>query len=384
MKYAALYYKDTENLGDDIQCYAALQYLPQVDYVIDRENIDAFVPNEKEYVYAILNGWYQHKKYNFPISPYIYPKLVAMHFTQFDPYDIVSSNNSYDYLEGFAKKVMSQFGSIGCRDYGTLEALKEKGYDCYFSGCLTLTIDQIDKVCKKPYICLVDLDEKIVEYIKNNTNMEVKVMTHEVDPNEYSKLSFEQRMNNVKDYLTIYQNASLVITNRLHVALPCLALETKVILVYYDCFKDRLETFKDYVTNISEEELLSTSIEELLKIENPTKYLNIRKNLKKECSDFIRESEKLKLDISKLPDLDFYKNYLIPKCDYMENIFLRGINEKKKRIDDMQKKIWDLEGTVKWYREDEVEKNKLIERLKNENRTSIKRVIKKIIKEKSK
>lgn len=365
MKYAALYYKNTENFGDDIQTYASLQYLKKIDYIIDRESIDDFVPDKKEYVAAILNGWYQHRKYNFPMSPYIYPKLVSMHFTSDDPYDIVTTKKNYDYLDGFAKDAITKFGKVGCRDYGTLKVLQEKGYDCYFSGCLTLTIDNISKVEKKPYICLVDLDDKIVNYIKSITNLEVKVMTHEVNQVKYSKLSFDQRMNRVKEYLTIYQNAQLVITNRLHVALPCLALQTNVVLVYYDCFKDRLETYKEYLNVYSEKEILKESMENLLKLKNPKKYLKIRENLKKECTDFINECENINPDIKKLPDIGFYKNYLIPKCNYIENIFLSGINEKKEHIKQMQKKIWDLEGTVKWYREDEIEKIKKIDELQN-------------------
>lgn len=360
MKYGALYYEKTENFGDDIQCYAALQYLPRVDYIIDREHIDDFVPDEKEYVATICNGWYQHNKFNFPMSPYIYPKLIAMHFTNKDPYDIVTTKENYDYLDGFSKKILTSYGKIGCRDKGTYEIMKSKGYDCYFSGCLTLTIDNIGKVEKKPYICVVDLNEKIVNHIKNNTDLEVKVMTQSVDPNEYSKIPFNERMKRVKNYLTIYQNASLVITNRLHVALPCLALKSNVVLVYYEEFKDRLETFKSYVNNMTEEELLNSKVEDLLKLENPKEYLKIRNSLKKECKEFIDECEKKKFDNEKLPDLDFYKNYLIPKCDYMEKIFIDGINEKKERINEMQKIIWDLEGTVKWCRAyiEELEKGK--------------------------
>lgn len=38
MKYGLLYYKDTDNIGDDIQTYAASRFLQRVDYLIDRKN----------------------------------------------------------------------------------------------------------------------------------------------------------------------------------------------------------------------------------------------------------------------------------------------------------------------------------------------------------
>ena len=60
MKYGLIYYHNTFNIGDDILSYAAKQFLPHVDYYIDREHLDVFVPNECEYVAVIVNGWYLH------------------------------------------------------------------------------------------------------------------------------------------------------------------------------------------------------------------------------------------------------------------------------------------------------------------------------------
>ena len=36
MKYGLLVFKETDNIGDDIQAYAAERFLPKVDYYIDR------------------------------------------------------------------------------------------------------------------------------------------------------------------------------------------------------------------------------------------------------------------------------------------------------------------------------------------------------------
>ena len=37
MKYGLIIFENTENLGDDIQSYAAMQFLPRVDYIIVRD-----------------------------------------------------------------------------------------------------------------------------------------------------------------------------------------------------------------------------------------------------------------------------------------------------------------------------------------------------------
>ena len=46
MKYGLITYKDTENIGDDIQSYVAIRFLPKIDYYIEREKLYLFVPKK--------------------------------------------------------------------------------------------------------------------------------------------------------------------------------------------------------------------------------------------------------------------------------------------------------------------------------------------------
>ena len=71
-KYGVILYKDTDNIGDDIQTYAAYKKLPRVDYIIDRENMLEFVPEKKEMVKVIANGWFNHNKQRFLFSIHTY------------------------------------------------------------------------------------------------------------------------------------------------------------------------------------------------------------------------------------------------------------------------------------------------------------------------
>ena len=50
MKYGLVIYEHTDNLGDDILTYAVMRFLPKIDYLIDRESLDTFCPEEKEKV----------------------------------------------------------------------------------------------------------------------------------------------------------------------------------------------------------------------------------------------------------------------------------------------------------------------------------------------
>ena len=44
-----------------------------IDYIIEREELDVFVPEEEVLVSVIMNGWFlYHKSYCLP-SPYINP-----------------------------------------------------------------------------------------------------------------------------------------------------------------------------------------------------------------------------------------------------------------------------------------------------------------------
>lgn len=344
MKYGLILYKETDNLGDDIQSYAAMQFLPRVDYVIDREALDEFVPDKKEYVATIMNGWYLHKKTHFPFTPYIHPLLISMHFTEND----LITKRGYEFLDGYTKDFLKPYGKIGCRDLVTEEVLKEKGYDTYFSGCMTLTLDQIGKKKVDNYICVIDMKEEIVEKIHTLfPEYEIKIMSHWLKPEESASMTLEKRIDRVKEYLTIYQNAKLIITDRLHCALPALALETPVALIYYDYNADRLSTFKDYVTYYSEGEFMELSREELLKLKNPTYYKKIRKSLKETVSNFIKESEILKLDIKKLPDVKIYQEF-VKREQHTTKLFTDQIKalqdelaETKKQAQDREKELYD-------------------------------------------
>lgn len=332
MKYGVIYYKDTDNIGDDIQTYAATRFLPKIDYHIDRESLYSFIPQKKEYVKVIANAWYLHKKYTFPFSPYIDPLLIAMHFTK---NDLITSPGC-DFLKGYVKKSLKPYFPLGARDNETKEVLESLGYDTYFSGCMTLTIEKNPKLkkSKKEYICAVDLNDKCLNYLKENTNIEIKEMTHWTD-NNYKDLSFDERMKTVEKYLNTYQNAKLVVTERLHVALPCLALGTPVILIYYENNKDRLETFTNYLNYYSEDDFLDTDIKILLKTKNSKDYLELKKNLISRVKEFIEKPPK---DVKELPELKFYKD-TVERINYSNNLFLKKIDELNKKNEKLSKDL---------------------------------------------
>ena len=47
-----------------------------------------------------------------------------------------------EFLTGLAKDYMNACGGIGCRDLFTQRTFEALGINCYFSGCITLTLPE--------------------------------------------------------------------------------------------------------------------------------------------------------------------------------------------------------------------------------------------------
>lgn len=347
MKYGLLYYKDTDNIGDDIQTYASSRFLPEIDYMIDRENLEGFVPKKKEYVATIMNAWYIHDKFNFNISPYIYPCLVSMFFKSF-PYE-KGIKVGTDYINDNVINILTRYGPVGTRDLHTKKIMDKLGIDNYFSGCMTLTLEKFKDVEKQDYIVTVGLTEREINYIKSRTNRPIKVFKQDVKKGSFSNESWTQRKNRVEKVLKLYQGAHMVITNKLHCSLPCLALETPVLLLYDISFpenKDRIGTYLGYLNYIDRRKFEISKIDFENPKANPKDYLKLRNSLIKKCNDFIKKAEFQSLE--KLPNIEFYNEYVIksknsrkPILKHLDNLLNKYENECKK-ASDMHDEVDDI------------------------------------------
>jgi len=258
----------TDNLGDDIQSLAALQFYPRVDVLIHREYIGKVKVNAE--IKVILNGWFMYKPWNWPPPRNIIPLIISFHIDPFMGRWMLS----YRGLSYF-----KQYEPIGTRDIYTMFLLKNAGITSYFSSCLTLTLDYGYSYLRSrtsshnKYIVLVDVPSDISILIKRKfRQLKVVSISHEVvSLNDFEKLfgralgivdkfiykTFKRRefsilsrlysgyvitrkgqKLNIADrfkkahmYLYLLANASCVITTRLHAALPSLAFKTPTILL---------------------------------------------------------------------------------------------------------------------------------------------------------
>lgn len=267
-----------KNIGDYIQSVAQEQFFDNIDCYIEREYLNKV--NEKEPVNVIMNGWFMWKPENFPPNPNtINPLFVSFHLVPTISKRFFTSN-TIDYLK--------KHQPIGTRDYGTKKLMDAYGIKSYFSGCLTLTLGLKYKSQKcsgniyfvDPYyelalfktrkfkslklylLCikylfklrkLLELSTKILGGKKQSMTKKklffraisfyhiyskifsdeiiftAEYICHEILQTDYP--TNDSKMDFARSLIKKYAEASLVITSRIHCALPCLGVETPVIYI---------------------------------------------------------------------------------------------------------------------------------------------------------
>ena len=308
MKYGLVVYKETKNIGDDIQCYAAARLLGRVDVVLDREHLDEVEGGEP--IAAVMNGWFLHRKWNWPPANCLRPHFVAFHYAEYRMAQYYGEYVKTDFLSGPGLEYLKAWGPIGCRDLNTVELLKKLGVEAYFSGCMTLTLPQMPKTRQdKPYVCFVDVDPRATEALSaraKKEGVEPRVMTHLI-PEYPADTTWESRAQQVEKLLTIYQNASCVVTSRLHCALPCLALGTPVLLVRPDLDNIRFQPYVQWLHTATVRDARRGTVEYSFAQPpaNSGLHLETRENLIRSVRQFAAEAEQLpqKFELSELERL---------------------------------------------------------------------------------
>lgn len=291
MKYGVIVYKNTQNIGDDVQSYAASCLLPQVDYYIEREHLDVFRPAEPEPVNVIMNGWFMYNKMGWPVSPCINPLYLSMHFWTTDALDINDL-----FLQGVGAEDLKAHEPIGCRDLETSHFLENAGIRTWMSGCVTLTLNPVGQKSVQPYVCLTDVSPEVEEFVRNRyPDLEIRILTQESPDLIPADADWTQRFAKVRELLQVYQNASAVITTRLHCAMPCLALQTPVLLLSDKAIAEnsRFDGLSELAHHATVEEYLAGKVDfDLLNPPaNPEAYLELRQGIQEKVARFLQENQ---------------------------------------------------------------------------------------------
>lgn len=324
MKYGVMIYAENQrtfNIGDYIQSLAARQFLPKVDDWINREKLAEYKGSD---IFLIMNGWFTHNTKNWVPIDTIHPLLVSFH---------VNNTAADNMLNEAGVNFLKQNEPVGCRDHFTVELLKEKGIDAYFSGCMTLTLDsyKVDDSERGNDIYIVDPlygfpnKQRIFYNMKTMLrsiyngeifNMHIKdrfmkeIFTEDFLLNAHyieqelpaCTYTEEQKFEIAENLLHKYARAKLVITSRIHCALPCLALGTPVIYINgFDSFVDScrldglLNLFNCIDINRSKKTISNNfghhgKIGLDFSIKNSNTYVKYAEKMKKRCRDFLNET----------------------------------------------------------------------------------------------
>lgn len=235
-KYLCLNGRDTQNVGDWMQTIA-MEFLYKEwgvkDYIfISRNDASKY---EGEYVILPYNGFNTlvdrvgYKTRTFPLSPKIIPVFFSMHFHD-------------HFMPEEMKKQLIQFAPIGCRDEETLENMRSHGIMAYLSGCITALLPRrSSNPIIQNKILLVDAPVGIENYMPKYLLERTEYYSHMFPINRTTGSHYMTEEESKETYcytrnlLEYYRdNAALVITSRLHVASPCMAMGIPVILARND------------------------------------------------------------------------------------------------------------------------------------------------------
>lgn len=273
-----------KNIGDYMQSIAAMQFLPQVDTYLEKENICDFQAEEP--TKAIMNAWYIWHPENWPPKEEkLIPLMTSVH---------IMPAMLEKMLENGGLEYFKKHEPIGCRDTNTENMLQSKGIKAFFSGCMTLTLGVKYKkkyqrsgvIFVDPYIPplhVVDSDAKIfywnnafksILYFLKNPIKSLRLSKKNIFQHRFRVVSLYQAamfyhayselftddvlfgaeylshmvpvgnhksqqdwINTAEALLDKYSHAAYVVTSRIHCALPCLGIDTPVIFTLGDVMK---------------------------------------------------------------------------------------------------------------------------------------------------
>jgi hypothetical protein len=120
--FSLLSYDGTNNLGDEIQSLAALQFIPKVSRFVDRERLDEYAGPATD---LILNGWYMHPPGAWPPSPRLRPPLTSFHISrEISILNQTEKTASVSLIEGQGLEYLRANGPVGAGDLSTKSLLE--------------------------------------------------------------------------------------------------------------------------------------------------------------------------------------------------------------------------------------------------------------------
>lgn len=230
MKYGVLKYTRNEfNIGDYYIQYGVKQIykemgIPEEEVIyVDQYSLTDY---DGEYIVVPMAGFFDAFTQIrwLPLSPKVIPVFIGFHCVDEKSLRLFSENKRYE--------------PVGCRDEETMVRLRKNGIQAYVSGCTSLCIPKREKKATQTKVFVVEADKEVYPYFPIDVKNDMVEIIHKVkdfqqmDPKEAEKIE----MKLAEEVFARYRDeARLVITSKMHCALPCLALGIPVIYVSPRC-----------------------------------------------------------------------------------------------------------------------------------------------------
>jgi hypothetical protein len=276
METGILGFIGSKNIGDYVQTKAVIDLVGSKNIkILDRENLDKY---NDTVIQTIINGWFMESPENWPPSEKIKPLFISFH---------LNPSIEKELLKQESIKYFKSHEPIGCRDIYTRDILLEKGVNAYYSSCITTTIDRNNYLKSKTQaegiivIGAFDRLKPTLDY-KSSVKLLISIFKYPFKKIGYSlKLSkFNRHLNNqnfkIKRYSQLTKRpikshneglnlasemlekiaeSEVMITSRIHAALPALAMGLKVIFIDQGLdhvnHKHRLSGLINYFTRVN-------------------------------------------------------------------------------------------------------------------------------------
>lgn len=242
MKYGYLFYQKPVkaemktrqiNLGDPIQSFAVKNLYREMgiadEDIIPVPRYDLSNYNGEECVCVVNSASnYEELAYDshfMPPSPKVHAVPMSLHIHRKLPHDELTWYQTC--------------GGVGCRDLYTVQYLESLGVDAYLSGCLTLTFPKRTDEQEKNADCiyLIDVPLELLDMCPpeiRNHGIELTNIVRINIPENANRMSVEDTLayhrKGEERIALLRDTARLVVTSRLHIATPCLAMGIPVIL----------------------------------------------------------------------------------------------------------------------------------------------------------
>lgn len=193
------------------------------------------------FIYFVKSG-------KIAISNKITPLFLAVTLSTIDAFDDVDQF----LTDAFNREYLMKYAPIGCRDEITYQIFQRYGIPAYINGCMTAIFPKEPKILGEK-VFFIDAPKTLSPFIPKHFYDNYEISTQQYYLDEEDIKDYHQIFDFVRSKYEYYRrHAKIVITSRLHAALPLTALGIPVILAK-DYVDGRFSFIESYLPIYSKE-----------------------------------------------------------------------------------------------------------------------------------